>query len=100
MYKRAPTVKELAALGLKPEDYAEEDNEVIEVWPENQPVYDLWGVIGDQWRMGPAGAVAIDLMPVFHELDRMSLDRESYNDLLTGIKTIASVALDEMHKDF
>jgi hypothetical protein len=94
MYKREPTAQELASVGLEPEDYEEE---LIEIWPENIPVYDLWGIVGDQWRMGFNGPVALDLIPVFHELDRMGLDGEAYDAMLDGIKAMAGAAMLEIH---
>lgn len=96
IYKRAPSAQELAAIGLRPEDYAD-DEAAVEVWPENLAAYDLWIEVGDQWLMGPGGPVAINLMPVFHELDRMGLDKEAYDDMVLAIKTMARVALDEIH---
>lgn len=96
MFKREPTAQEMAAIGLAPDDFEEE---VVKIWPENLPTLRLWKVVGDQWRMGFSGPVALDLVPVFHELDRMDLDKEAYDDLLAGIKAIAGVALNEMHKD-
>lgn len=98
MYKRAPTSEQLRLLGLSAADYAANDDEVVEVWPENLPVYDMWSVVGDQWRMGPSGPVALDMIPVFHEMDRAGLDKEEYDHLLVGIKTLASVALEEIHE--
>ena len=98
IYKRAPSAQELAAIGLRPEDYADEEA-TVEVWPENLPAYDLWVEVGDQWLMGPGGPVAINLMPVFHELDRMGLDKEAYDDMVLSIKTMARVALDEIHRE-
>lgn len=80
---------------MTPDDYEEE---LLEIWPENIPVYELWGVVGDQWRMGARAPVALDLIPVFHELDRMGLDREAYDAMLDGVKAMASAALAEIHK--
>ena len=96
MYQRAPSEQQLAALGLRPEDYEEED---VEVWPEHLAVFDLWRIVGDQWRMGPCGPVSLDLAPVFHELDRMGLDKDAYEGLLMDVKVVAGVALDEMRKE-
>lgn len=99
MFKRAPTAQELATVGMTPEDYTEDDEEVVEVWPENLPVYDLWQIVGDQWRSGPNGPFALDLIPVFHELDRMGLEKPEYDSLLSGVKVVAGVRLDEIHKE-
>ncbi len=94
MYKPRPTAQELASVGLTPDDFEEE---VVEVWPENIPVCELWSVVGDQWRMGFNGPVALDLIPVFHELDRMGLEQEAYDSMLDGVKAMASEALSVIH---
>lgn len=83
-------------MGLRAEDYADEDEEVFEIWPENWATFELWKTVGDQWIMGQGGPVALNLMPVFHELDRAGLDKEAYEHLLTGIKTMAGVAMEEI----
>lgn len=98
MMQRAPTDQELAAIGLSRADYTEDDEEVVEIWPENIPVYHLWQVVGDQWRAGPGGVFSIDLVPVFHELDRQNLDKDEYDQRLDGIKTMAAVALEKYHE--
>ena len=56
----------------------------------------LWERVGRQWRMGFSGPVALDLMPVFHELDRMGLQEQEYDVLLEEIQVMARAALDEM----
>lgn len=85
----------MAALGLTPDDY---DEEVFEIWPENLPIYRLWHRVGDQWRMGQGGPVALDLVPVFHELDRMGLEGEDYDDWVDGMKAVAAGALLQIAK--
>lgn len=96
LHKKRPSAQELAAAGLRPEDYADDDKEAFEVWPENWATFEMWETVKDQWIMGSVGPVALNLMPVFHELDRAGLGEEEYDHLLTGIKTMAAVALDEI----
>lgn len=93
MFRREPTAQELAAVGLSVEDF---EPEITEIWPDNMLALDLWDRIGDQWRIGFNGPVAIDLIPVFHELDRMGLEREDYDSLLADIKVMAGAAMEEM----
>lgn len=95
MFKPAPSEAQIASLGLKPEDYAAHEEEIFELWPENRYTFDLWNIVGDQWRVGPNGPVSLDLVPVFHELDRAGLDDDEYGHVLIGIKAIAKVALEE-----
>lgn len=96
MFRREPTAQELASVGLTADDF---ESEEVEVWPDNLPALGLWDKVGDQWRMGFNGPVALDLIPVFHELDRMELEREDYDSLLVDIKVMAGAALGEMRAD-
>lgn len=96
MFRREPTAQELASVGLTADDF---ESEEIEVWPDNLPVLGLWDKVGDQWRMGFSGPVALDLIPVFHELDRMELEREDYDSLLADIKVMAAAAMREMMEE-
>ncbi|GGH55625.1 hypothetical protein GCM10010975_13420 [Comamonas phosphati] len=54
---------------------------------------------GDQWRMGFNGPVALDLIPVFRELDRMELEREDYDSLLADVRIMAAAAMGEMRAE-
>ena len=96
MFRREPTAQELAAVGLSADDF---EPEITEIWPDNMPALDLWDRIRDQWRMSFNGPVAIDLIPVFHELDRMELERDDYDSLLADIKVMAGAALGEMRAE-
>lgn len=69
----------------------------MEVWPENLQAWRLWSLVGDQFRMGSGGPVALDLVPVFHELDRMDLQREDYDSLLQDMKAMAGAAIQEIN---
>ncbi|HVR54026.1 MAG TPA: DUF1799 domain-containing protein [Pseudorhodoferax sp.] len=80
-------------MGMSRADW-EDEQTPLEVWPENLPAYNLWQRVGDQWRMGFGGPVSIDLIPVFHELDRMGLEREDYDNLLADIQTMARAVID------
>lgn len=51
-----------------------------------------------QWRVGPGGAFALDYTVVFHELDRMNLSPERYDETLAMVRVIEDAALEEIHK--
>ncbi len=90
MYEPEASDAELAAWGLQRSDYADK---ATEVWPENWPTYALWSRICNQWRVGMAGAVALDYGVLFHELDRAGLDAEEYDERFRDIQVIESEAL-------
>ncbi|ABM32366.1 DUF1799 domain-containing protein [Paracidovorax citrulli] len=90
MYEPEASDAELAAWGLQRSDYADK---TTEVWPENWPTYALWSRICNQWRVGMAGAIALDYGVLFHELDRAGLDAEEYDERFRDIQVIESEAL-------
>lgn len=90
MYEPEVSDAELAAWGLQRSDYADK---ATEVWPENWPVYALWSRICNQWRVGMAGAIALDYGVLFHELDRADLDPDEYDERFYDIQVIESEAL-------
>ena len=49
--------------------------------------------------MGFNGPVALDLIPVFRELDRMELEREDYDSLLADVRIMAAAAMGEMRAE-
>lgn len=69
----------------------------IVVWRENLPSLELWNTVGDQFRMGFNGPVALDLIPVFHELDRRGLENSVYDQLLGDMKAMGSAAISAMN---
>lgn len=53
----------------------------------------MWDRIGNQWRVGADGAIALDYNPLFHVLDRMSLDEKEYDEMFDCIRVIEAEAL-------
>ena len=51
----------LAAFGLVLEDEAKPDaGRVFWLWPEHEPVLQIWFAVQTQWRVGAAGATGLD----------------------------------------
>ena len=42
--------------------------------------------------------MGLDYNVLFHEMDRMGLEPEAYDDLFASVRVIEGVALDELHK--
>jgi hypothetical protein len=72
------------------EDFAPPE---CELWPENWPAIQLFTQVSTQWRMGSSGPIGLDYNVVFHELDRMALERDAYDDLMGSIRVVEGVAL-------
>lgn len=90
LYWQPPPAAELAVYGLKPEDYPPPQ---IDLWEENWPAVALFNKLNGQWRMGPHGPIALDYIVVFHELDRMELSKDGYDDLFGCVRVLEEAAL-------
>lgn len=77
-------------MGLLAEDYPPPE---CELWAENWPAINLFHQLSTQWRVGAAGAVGLDYNVVFHQIDRMKLSDDDYDDLLGSIRVIEGAAL-------
>lgn len=96
MFAAPPDEAELSAFGLTAADYGDEPP--IEIWPDCLPAVELFETVSDQWRMSMSGPVALDHLVVFHELDRMGLEKEAYDDLYRDVRVLAREALDVMRE--
>lgn len=94
MFTPAPSEQELAIAGVTLDDYEEE---AVEVWPENQPVYMLFVQLQTQWRIGMGGATGLDYNTLYHKMDRMKLEPDEYEELEDDIRTMEFAALGAMN---
>jgi hypothetical protein len=58
----------------------------------------LFNRLSSQWRIGAGGPIGLDYNVLFHELDRMNLDADAYDDLFAAVRVIEGTALDMLHK--
>lgn len=77
----------------------EDEQQPLDVWPDNVPAFLLWRKVGNQWRVGMNGPVALDYVPLQHELDRMNLSEEDYDLLFADIRLLEAEALDVMRQE-
>jgi hypothetical protein len=103
LHSSNPTPDEMKALGLEPEDYA---NDTYEVWSENWPAWCLYMQIAGQWRMAMMASVggafstpcALDYNVLFVLLDRKNLKPDEWQQMFDDIRVIEGAALDTMNK--
>lgn len=95
MYARLPSQQELDAMGFTLEDY---ETDPVEIWPENQESISLFSRVSTQWRVGMNGPTGLDYMPLFHQMDRMGLTPDRYDQMLDDIRVIEAEALTLMNK--
>lgn len=69
------------------------------MWPEAWESIQFFTRVWRQWRVGPSGAYGLDFNVVFHELDRMNLPPDRYDEMLAQLSVIEAVALEEIRKD-
>lgn len=71
----------------------------VELWPENQPAFDLFLAVRTQWRYGFNGPTGLDYMPLFRLMDDAGLTGAERQHMLNDITTMELAALAAMRKD-
>lgn len=81
----------MARSGFTPEDY--EDDEALEVWPENWAVFRILTQLQTQWyRVGMTGqATGLNYASAFPLLDRAFPDPDEWDEALHDL-TVAEIA--------
>lgn len=97
-YWRLPSAEEAAAFGLLPSDY-ETDRPKLELWPEHVEPFLLFTKLQTQWRTAASGVIGLDYNVLFHELDRMALDDDAYDDLFDAVRVLEHAAVKHINKD-
>lgn len=77
----------------------EDEQQPLDVWPDNVQAYLLWRKVGNQWRMGVNGPVALDYVPLQYEIDRMNLSDADYDLLFSDIRILEAEALEVIRQD-
>jgi hypothetical protein len=94
----------LEQAGLAPEDCTTPNEDGVyydlgdkawrcQIWEENWSALSLYLRLHTQWRVGFSGAVGLDYNVLFHELDRMHLDPDDYDDLFGSVRVIEETML-------
>lgn len=65
----------------------------MEVEPDNWDVIKLWEKFRSQMRYGGVGPAGLDMTVFFHELDRMKLPDDLYDDYVAKLLFIEGEAL-------
>ena len=91
MYAVEASAAEMAAAGLRPEDYQEE---LFELWPENELPIAVFSALSTQWRMGGMGGpTGLDYNVLFSRMDRLKLSDSAHEQLFADIRIIECEAL-------
>lgn len=95
----AEELKELEAVGLKPEDV--EDNSDQEVWKENWTAFLIFMEIRTQWRVGMNGFTGLDYNVIIAPggiFDMFDIPKKKRLSLLDDIKVMEDEALKQMSR--
>ena len=75
-----------------------DDGRPFELWEENALPFRVFADNSTQWIMGSGGAVGLNYLVIFHELDRMNLEKEEYDRVMNSIRIIESEALNKIYE--
>lgn len=59
----------------------------------NRPFFVLYNYVSDQWRTGPTGAVALDMLAVNQGMDDYNVDRDERILFSTKVRQIANIII-------
>lgn len=84
-------------LGLKPEDYADEDD--VEVWPENEQAAFFFASLGmGNWNNSMNGRCGLNYESLPFTLKMRGIPEDDWPELFAKIQVMETAALQEMHK--
>lgn len=81
--------------GFEPEDF---EGDFVEVWPENLQAFNLFSRIGTRWAVGMNGVTGIRWEAVYPLMDRMGLESDAWDGLLSDLEVMESAALAVINK--
>ncbi len=76
----------------------QEDFPAVELFEENEPVFDLFCYMATQWNIGMAGATGLKYEVAHGYLDRRKLDFEEYEYRMEGLRIMEQTALRVMRE--
>lgn len=76
---------------MRREDYA---GDKVEVWPENVQAFNFFRRMGTRWRISPGGGVVgLQFEAIYPLMDRMGLEPDAWNALLSDLEVMEHAAL-------
>ena len=98
MYTPAASASELAAFGLRPEDY---DNDFVHVWPEHRQAFDVFCAMQTQWRMagggmGGSSPTGLDYPALRVVMDLLDVPQAEQAGVFADVQVMERAALNAM----
>lgn len=82
----------MAAFGLTPEDFGEED--VVQVWPDCWAAVQLLAAVSTQWRVSMAGAYGLDYAALFSVMQVWGVRKKKRAEMLHDIRVMEQAVLE------
>ena len=83
-------------MGLRPEDYPEED---VEVFEDNWDAFRVFDCMATQWRVGMSGPTGLDYNVIPMCLDSLGFKKKQLKLILPDLRVLESEALKVMAED-
>ncbi|EJM92405.1 DUF1799 domain-containing protein [Pseudomonas sp. GM67] len=90
MYGSRAPEEQLSLFGLSAEDLEEDD---VEVWPDNWPVFRLFNALGTQWRTGACGATGLDYSVIREVASLIGIKKRQIPELFPDLQVMEAEAL-------
>jgi hypothetical protein len=90
MYEPRATAEDMAKLGLTLADIEEDD---VEIWPDNWPVFRLFNALGTQWRTGAGGATGLDYTSIRDVASYIGIKKRRIPELFPDLQVMEAEAL-------
>lgn len=90
MYEPRATAEDMAKLGLTLADIEEDD---VEIWPDNWPVFRLFNALGTQWRTGAGGATGLDYSVIREVAALIGIKKRQIPELFPDLQVMEAEAL-------
>ena len=90
--KAKPDAAALAVFGLTPEDFPDLDD-IVEVWPDNEPAVRLYCAMQSQWRVGFAGPTGLDYAALPAVLSLLGVPADAHPDTFDCLRVMEAEAL-------
>jgi hypothetical protein len=73
-----------------------EDQNTVEIWPDNWPAIELFEQLDTQWLVGPGGAYGLNYSSLQSTLSMLDIERDRWADLFSDIRILEASALKQM----
>lgn len=90
MYEPRATAEDMAKLGLTLADIEDDD---VEIWPDNWPVFLLFNALGTQWRTGECGATGLDYTSIRDVASYIGIKKRQIPELFPDLQIMEDEAL-------